>query len=232
MTVTHRTEATDTTQPAADEVEHAIILIYFVLDESASMAGDRIDRINAGLPEIHNLLREHPAVSDRAHLGVVVFSDDAATLLDPSDAGKLTSLPGVQAHGNTNYGRAFAHVRLSIERDVAALKADGHKVHRPAVIFMSDGQPNVAGWEAELDRLVDENWKFHANVVAFGVGEADPDVIRQVGSAGAFIQADYTSAADALGSMIHQLIESIVSSAAGGGGYQAPTHVIGFDSLV
>ena len=145
--------------------------------------------------------------------------------------GKLTTIPGATPHGNTDYGRAFAHVRACIERDVEALKADGHKVYRPAVIFMSDGQPNVAGWEAPLDRLIDPSWAIHPNIVAFGVGEADEQVIRRVGNARAFIQQQYTTAPEALSSMMDELLRSIVNSA-GGGGFQAPTQVAGFNSLV
>ena len=233
MTVTQATMSSNTTpmEVEADEVGHGIMLVYLLLDESASMTGERIDRINADLPRLHEFLRKHPSVSDQAHLGIVVFSDDATTLLDPSDVGSLVNLPGVTAHGNTNYGRAFNHVRACIERDVAALKADGHTVYRPAVIFMSDGQPNVAGWEAELDRLIDPDWPVHANIVAFGIREADASVIRQVGNVRAFIQSEYTTAPDALGTMMDELLKSIVNST-GGGGFQAPTQVPGFNSLV
>jgi uncharacterized protein YegL len=233
MTFTQTTEQ-GTTSPdvEADEVGHGILLIYLLLDESASMTGDRIDRINTEIPKLHEFLRGHPAVSDQAHLGIIVFSDDATTLLDPSNLGHRDSLPGVTAHGNTNYVRAFAQVRACIARDVAALKADGHQVYRPTVIFMSDGQPNVPGWEAELDRLLDPSWDLHPNIVAFGVGEAGESVIRRVGNARAFIQSEYTTAPDALGTMMHELLNSIVNSATSGNGFQAPTQVAGFNSLV
>jgi uncharacterized protein YegL len=231
MSTTQAIETGTKVSIEANEVEYGIVLIYLLLDESASMTGERIQRINEDLPKFHEFLRTHPAISDQAHLGVIVFSDDATTLLDPSDVGKLTTIPGATPHGNTDYGRAFAHVHACIERDVAALKADGHKVYRPAVIFMSDGEPNVPGWEAALDHLIDPSWPIHPNIVAFGVGEANEHVIRRVGNARAFIQQQYTTAPEALSSMMDELLRSIVNSA-GAGGFQPPTQVAGFNSLV
>ena len=68
MTMTQTTDTGTTVPVEANEVEYGIVLIYLLLDESASMTGERIQRINDDLPKFHEFLRTHPAISDHAHL--------------------------------------------------------------------------------------------------------------------------------------------------------------------
>ena len=73
----------------------------------------------------------------------------------------------------------------TIPADVALLKGNGYQVHRPSVFFLSDGLPTEKPekWRARLEELKDPTFRERPDFLAFGVGEADPEVIVQLASA-------------------------------------------------
>jgi uncharacterized protein YegL len=79
---------------------------------------------------------------------------------------------------------AFSLLLDRIPADVRALKREGFAVHRPAVFFLSDGQPTDPGqWEDPYDRLTDREQNPTApNVIACGIGEARAETILRVAS--------------------------------------------------
>jgi uncharacterized protein YegL len=82
---------------------------------------------------------------------------------------------------------------------VRALAGDTHQVHRPAVFFLSDGQPtDPATWPAAHAALTDPAWSARPNLIAFGVGDADPATIARIGTFRAFLDRDGVRPAGAL----------------------------------
>ena len=207
-----------------------LLLFYLVLDESYSMAGEGIDTINRLLPEIHEDLRRSPAVSDVVRMSIIGFADTPETLLELADLGESETLPGVSERGGTEYGLAFDHLRSTIERDVAALKADGASVRRPVVFFLSDGEPTDDHWRSSLARLTDKAWPLHPNIISFGIGDADAQVIAEVATLQAYMVADGVSPGQALSQWSATLLNSIMASATAGA-LMVPEQVEGFTSL-
>src|SRR5262245_18720111 len=95
-------------------------------------------------------------------------------------------MPALKPSGATMYGQAFDTLRETINNDVNNLKAQGHQVFRPTVFFLSDGQPNDS-WQASYLALTDPGWRPRPNILAFGFGQADASVIRQVATQNAFM---------------------------------------------
>jgi uncharacterized protein YegL len=156
-----------------------LLPFYLVVDVSASMGFDgKLEAANAILPAIVDALARNPILSDKVRFGLIDFADTATVrlplcdLLEPSLA-----LPVLQTRGGTNYTAAFTVVQCEIEANVAQLKADGFVVHRPAVWFVSDGEPTDDDTErhAAFDRLT--SGKVHPNVIPCGVDTARPDVM-------------------------------------------------------
>jgi uncharacterized protein YegL len=189
-----------------------ILPFYLLCDESGSMAGDPLDAINKSLPELHMEIGSNPVVSDKTRFCLMGFSDVAEVLLPLSDLSTVSSMPSLQPSGGTDYTSAFAALRQTIDTDVAALKAQGHSVYRPAVFFLSDGYPNDNGWHTTYNALIDPAWKAHPHILAFGFGDADATTIQQVATAKAFIANGDLGPAQALREFANSLIKSIVSS--------------------
>ena len=166
----------------------AVLPFYILCDESGSMdANGGIDAVNNGLPELHAAIAGDPLVSDKCRIGLITFSDIAEELLPLSNLSDVQAMPGCAAKGMTNYGEAFNLLRVVIARDIANMKSQGIQVYRPAVFFITDGDP-TDDWEANHRALTDKNINPQApHILAFGVAGANPAVIGKIGTKAAFI---------------------------------------------
>ncbi len=188
-----------------------ILPFYIVCDESGSMgANDGIDAINRALPDVHAALAADPLVSDKARIGLIVFSDEAEELMALTRAADVSAFPGVQAKGLTNYGDAFVLLRSVIKRDIADLKQQGYNVYRPAVFFISDGEPS-APWQAEYDELINDKAS-RPNIVAFGVDSADGSVMKSVATVACYMSKDNVNPGPVLREIMKSLTNSIITS--------------------
>ncbi|MFC4029910.1 VWA domain-containing protein [Streptomyces polygonati] len=214
-----------------------VLPFYLVCDESGSMSGGPIEAINKSLPDLHQEIGSNPVVADKTRFCLIGFSDQAEILLPLSDLSVVASMPALRATGGTNYGAAFRTLKSTIDADVAQLKSEGHQVYRPAVFFLSDGQAS-SNWHADYQDLVDPAWRSHPNILAFGFGQADESVIRQVATTKAFIADGTLGPAEALGEFAQSLIRSIVNSGTqsaansqGGATLVMPDAVPGFTTI-
>jgi uncharacterized protein YegL len=212
-----------------------VLPFYLVCDESSSMSGAPIQAINDSLPKLHGEIASNPVVADKTRFCLIGFDNDAQVLLPLADLSAVTSMPGLQAGGGTSYRSAFDLLYDSITSDVAQLKADGNQVYRPAVFFLSDGQP-TDDWGAAYKRVTDAGWPLHPNILAFGFGSVDQATLQQVATVKAFIADGSMGPEQALREFAQSLIRSIVNSGtqqAADGGMQlsVPENVPGFMTL-
>ena len=178
-----------------------------------------MESVNRQLPLLRTSIGEDPAIAEVIRLGVITFSDVAHTVLPLCDLSMVEAVPPVVAQGRTSYAAAFDHLRTVIEDDYRTSRSGGDRWYRPAVLFISDGRPtdDPQRWTAAHDRLVDPTWKRHPNILAFGFGDADPDVLRTVSESKpnrAFIADEGAEPAKVVPELMAGLIQSIVSSSA------------------
>ena len=161
------------------EERYAVFPFYLCLDVSASMAGEPIEGVNRQLPAIRSSVGEDPAVAEVIRFGIVTFSDVARTVLPLCDLSMIEVVPPVVPEGRTSYAAAFDHLRELIEKDYQSGRVTGERWYRPAVIFISDGRPTdpEERWRSAHARLCHPDWKRHPNILAFGFGDADPEVL-------------------------------------------------------
>ncbi|MGW4716782.1 vWA domain-containing protein [Nocardia sp. NPDC004260] len=194
------------------EPKATILPVYFVADESYSMVDDVAD-LNAGLSSLLDTLQGESMAAAKVRFCVLGFSDTAVCYLEPTDLRNLEAMPELRARGSTSFAAAFAELTNRIPRDIAALKSAGYLVNRPAVFFLTDGAPNPGeGWEAEHARLT--RFAARPNILAFGIGQADANVIRRVATNPqyAFITAAGTDTGVAISKFITALTQSVINS--------------------
>jgi len=205
-------------RPAAGQVIGQVLPIYFVGDESHSMRGDPIAAVNQGLLDLRDEVAKHPLIGKKVRFGIITFADTAETRLELSELSEDLILPTLSTRGRgTSYASAFEAMRHTIPADIALLKVSGFQVHRPAVFFLSDGQPTEkeTTWQQRLSELKDPAFKERPNILAFGVGDADPVVIQQLASSPthAFMMREGVSTAGAIAEFAASMLNSMVSSA-------------------
>ncbi|MDT0268668.1 hypothetical protein RM844_20490 [Streptomyces sp. DSM 44915] len=188
---------------------------YVVADESGSMAPYRQD-LSSGLVSLCEALRAEPMVSAKLRLTVLGFSDDVQVRLEMADMRSATSLPEVGIRGLTDYGAVFDDLLHRIPRDVQRLRAEGYKVHRPVVFFLSDGQPTDGrAWQTPHGTLTDRARTSTApNIIACGIGEAQAATMVEVATRQefAFIAKSGTDVGQAVAEFFHALTTSLVAS--------------------
>ena len=204
--------------PAAGAVVGQVLPIYFVGDESHSMRGEPIAAVNQGLLDLRDEVAKHPLIGKKVRFGIITFADTAETRLELCELSEEMLLPTLSTRGRgTSYASAFEALRHALPADVALLKVSGFQVHRPAVFFLSDGRPTEreSRWREGLAELKDPAFRERPNVLAFGVGDADPAVIQQLASspAHAFMMREGVSTAGAIAEFAASMLNSMVSSA-------------------
>ena len=209
-------------RPSGDD-KYQALAFYIVADVSYSMheSGALISANNL-LKEVHDAIVAEPVIADVVRLGVIDFSDDAQVLLRLGDLRDITTIPELKARGGTSFVAAFRQLRQEIERDIPALKGDNYQVFRPAVFFITDGQPtdSAATLQAAFADLTAKDFKYRPNVIPFGVGDAtkdsmDPWVFPTTGEKQmrSYVAKDGADPARAITEMAHMLISSILASA-------------------
>lgn len=197
-----------------------LLPFYLVIDVSHSMSGGKIASANRILTEVRDALAENPILSDKVRIGLIDFSDDARVqlplcdLLDPN-----LTLPVLGTRGGTSFVAAFDRLRLEIAANVKQLKADGYKVHRPAVFFLSDGMPTDSDqeWQAAFARLTAET--LYPNVIPFGVDRAEGGTLARLihPSTGdkqmrMYLMERGQNPAEAINAMARIMVSSVISS--------------------
>ena len=201
------------------EERYAVFPFYLCLDVSQSMAGEPIAQVNAELPQIRASVGQDPTVAEVVRFGIVTFSDSARTVLPLSDLALVESMPRLDVEGRTSYAAAFEHLRRVIEGDYHSGRLAGERWYRPAVLFVSDGRPTDPEdrWREAHGRLVDPGWRRRPNILAFGFGDAVPEILAAVAENKpnrAFVAAEGAAPSAVVPELMAGLVQSIVSSSA------------------
>ncbi|WP_426512928.1 vWA domain-containing protein [Dactylosporangium sp. McL0621] len=182
---------------------YRVLPIYLAIDTSWTMNVDIMDRINEELAELRLTMLREPRLCEICHVSVLTFDDTARVALPLTDVSRV-AMPPLQADGRgTAYGPLFELLRTTIAADLYDLMRSGRRPYRPAVFFLSDGQPtdDDRAWRARHSALTDPRG-FHGapHIVAFGFGEATAATIRAVGTLRAYRRpaAEITSFMDVL----------------------------------
>lgn len=204
------------------ETEKAKLLpFYLVIDVSASMTGDKLARANKIMPAVVDALSDAPILSDKVRFGVIDFGSDALVRLPLCDLlDENVTLPALNVRGATSYAAAFRLLRAEIESNVKQLKADGFQVHRPAVFFISDGEPTDRDdeWRGAFRDLT-ENFPTYPNIVPCGVDAANPKTLAALIHPASgpkamqmYLMDDGQNPADAIAMIAEILISSMLAS--------------------
>jgi uncharacterized protein YegL len=192
-----------------------VLPVYVVADESASMA-PVVDELNAGLAALHRALLREPMAAAKVRFTILGFSDDVQVRLSLADLRGEAALPTLTTRLSTCFGEAFQALLDHIPRDIATLKSQGYAVYRPAVFFLTDGQPTDENWEKVYDKLVDREVTTAApNIIACGIGQARAQTILDVATRPefAFVATPGTELGLAIAEFSVALTKSVVASA-------------------
>ncbi|MFD6470077.1 vWA domain-containing protein [Streptomyces goshikiensis] len=194
----------------------AVFPVCLLIDVSGSMSGGPMAAMNTALPAMQRAILDDPTTGEIARVSVVTFSDTAACVPPLSDMAHAR-MPTLSPQGGTDFAEGFRVGREALVDGIGAL-GRGARYHRPVVFFLSDGQHNSSqSWKSGFDRLRSKEDKYGAEVVSFGFGQANRDVIAQVSTRHAFFAEDMDPAV-AVKEILHTVLMSIKTTS---GSFQA-----------
>ncbi|SEN43853.1 vWA domain-containing protein [Actinacidiphila rubida] len=193
----------------------SLLPVYVLADESGSMT-PHLGELNKGLQSLYETMLTEPMAAAKVRLTVLGFADDVATYTELADLRSEYKPPELSTRGSTSYAAAFTAVLNRLPHDIGRLKAEGYRVHRPAVFLLSDGMPNAGqDWRTPHRQLCDRATTPAApNIVACGIGGASPEVMLEVASTAEFALVSKPAAdlGKAISSFFVALTKSMVES--------------------
>ena len=147
--------------------------VFWMVDCSSSMAGDRIGAVNHAIQECIEPMREEAAGNPNAQLYI-------HTLKFASGASWVTAEPvpieefaweDVEASGITDMGKAFELLAGQLSMPPMPARA-----LPPVIVLLSDGNP-TDDWKRPLEKLLKMPWGKKAVKVAIAIGK---DAVRSV----------------------------------------------------
>ena len=188
--------------------------VFLLIDVSASMTGGAIDAVNAAIPDLKKEMLSNPMTGEIARVAVVTFSDEGRTVIPLCDLADA-DIPEIMIEGGTDFAAGFEEVKRAIDLGLHSLPK-GTPFYRPVVFFMSDGVHQSSrrpDWSAAHRDLTDRSWKLAPEIVAFGFGDAEPNVLRKVATRFAFMSKD-SDPATQVREIMHALLSSIRTASA------------------
>lgn len=199
----------DTTSITGDI--YPVFPFYVVLDVSGSMASV-MPLVNSQLAGMKDSLLENPQAADVARFSVHTFAAEARVAVPLTDITELEEMPKISAYGRTNYEAAFDLLARALPHDIEWYKQNGFSVYRPAVFFISDGQPSDTQWRAALEKVTSGSYR--PNVVAYGMGkQIRNETLAYIANYKAFSCETDAEPGLVIKSILDALIQSVLSSA-------------------
>ncbi len=149
--------------------------VIILADTSGSMGTDgKIQALNTALTDMTRAFAEEDNARAEIHVAVLTFGGTAQVHQALEPASKVQLAP-LGAEGMTPMGGAFDLARSMVE-DTQMIPG---RAYMPAIVLISDGQPND-DWEPALARLLDSERARKAQRFALGIGaDADAAVLQR-----------------------------------------------------
>jgi len=131
-----------------------------LLDTSSSMAGDKIDQLNAGLCEFMEAVKDDDMAQKRVSVTLVTFGGKVKVQPDGCPKAPFTLarewgvLPRLEASGRTPLGKALEKGLELVRGRTLHCQDQQREIFRPLLVVISDGEPTRVE-----DGMPTDDWK-------------------------------------------------------------------------
>lgn len=161
------------------EVPRRTMVLFFVVDTSGSMTGDKIGTINNAIREVIPELKDISESNADAQIKIatLAFSTGAHWMESAPIAAENFQWTDLDADGVTSLGEACMQLNEKLSKKEFMSDATGS--FAPAVFLMSDGEP-TDNYQHGLEKLRQNNWFKKAIKVAIAIGaDANQSVLAE-----------------------------------------------------
>lgn len=163
----------------AVSVPRRTMTLFFLIDTSGSMSGNKIGAVNDAIVNVIPMLEDISSSNPDAEIKVAAleFSNGTKWLYNEPKSVEDFKWIDVQAGGLTSLGEACLELNSKLSRSGYMKSASGS--YAPAIILLSDGGP-TDNFDGGLQTLQSNNWFKNAIRIAIAIGDdADLDVLAR-----------------------------------------------------
>lgn len=181
------------------KIARRTMVLFFLVDTSGSMVGDKIGSVNDAIretvPDLQDLSNSNADAAIK--IATLQFATDVQWLYpQPIDSGDFR-WNDLQVGGLTSLGAALNELNKKLSKSQFLQEAAGS--FAPVIILLSDGGP-TDDYKKGLDSIKQNNWFKHAIKIAIAIGnDADKNVLTEfTGNSEAVIEVHNRSALKAI----------------------------------
>lgn len=163
----------------AVSVPRRTMTLFFLIDTSGSMSGNKIGAVNDAIVNVLPMLEDISSTNPDAEIKVAAleFSNGTKWLYNEPKSVEDFKWIDVQAGGLTSLGEACLELNSKLSRSGYMKSASGS--YAPAIILLSDGGP-TDNFDGGLQTIQGNNWFKNAIRIAIAIGDdADLDVLAR-----------------------------------------------------
>ena len=150
------------------------IPVILLLDTSGSMSGGKISKLNKAVETMIDEFKKAQTMEKFIKVAIITFGNNGVNLHTPLTEVDKVNFNPLTTGGITPMGTALRMAKDIIE-DKSIIKS---RDYRPAVVLVSDGQPNDE-WRKPLDDFVNTGRTKKCDRLALAIGkDADMDVLN------------------------------------------------------
>ena len=162
-----------------DEVPRRVMVLFFIVDTSGSMNGEKIGSLNVAvrevIPTISDLSSENPDAQIK--VAAMEFASGIEWMYPQPIEAESFQWRDLEAGGLTSFGEACTELCSKLSTKAYMTQATGS--FAPAIILMSDGEP-TDDYKRGLEKLKGNNWFKAAIKVAIAIGnDANQDMLAE-----------------------------------------------------
>ncbi|MBR5513330.1 MAG: VWA domain-containing protein [Ruminococcus sp.] len=189
----------------ATSVSKKSLVIFFVIDTSASMRGKKIGELNTVMEELIPEIRKVGEADTDVKVAVLTFSTDVKWMYSAPISIEDFEWSRLNASGVTSMGAAFEELSARMSRN--SFLNSPSLSFAPVIFLMTDGYPSD-DYKKGLRELYSNSWYKFGLKAALGIGnEANDDMLAEfTGSKDTVVHA-YT------GSQLAQMIKIVAVTA-------------------
>lgn len=171
--VSTKPEATPNLDDIGARIVKRAMVVFFIIDISGSMKGQRIGAVNDALRTLIPELKKREASNTNAEikLAILEFSSRPSwKTIEPVNVSNYSFTDITDVYGGTNFGLAFDALNEKLSRS-AFLKSSAGS-YTPLIILLTDGQPSdLAIYPESLARLKNNAWFTHSTRAGIAIEE-------------------------------------------------------------
>lgn len=163
----------------AVSVPRRTMTLFFLIDTSGSMSGNKIGAVNDAIVNVLPMLEDISSSNPDAEIKVAAleFSNGTKWLYNEPKSVEDFKWIDVQAGGLTSLGEACLELNSKLSRSGYMKSASGS--YAPAIILLSDGGP-TDNFDGGLQTLQGNNWFKNSIRIAIAIGDdADLNVLSR-----------------------------------------------------